>query len=34
MNALTQALASAKLDLIAGLEVLYKDIHRHPELSM
>ena len=34
MNALTQALASAEPTLIAKLEVLYKDIHQHPELSM
>ncbi|PUA19851.1 M20 family metallopeptidase [Glaciimonas sp. PCH181] len=34
MNALTQALASAESTLMVELEVLYKDLHRHPELSM
>jgi len=34
MNALTQALGSAAADLMAELEALYKDLHRHPELSM
>ena len=34
MNALTQALGSAGPDLMAELEALYKDLHRHPELSM
>jgi hippurate hydrolase len=34
MNALTEALGSAESSLMAELEVLYKDLHRHPELSM
>lgn len=34
MNALTQALASAESTLMVELEALYKDLHRHPELSM
>ena len=34
MNSLTKALASAESGLMAELEALYKDIHRHPELSM
>lgn len=34
MNALVQALGSAKPALMTELEVLYKDFHRHPELSM
>lgn len=34
MNALTRALDSAESTLMADLEVLYKDFHQHPELSM
>src|SRR5690606_22256318 len=34
MNALTQALAAVEPALMAELEMLYKDLHRHPELSM
>lgn len=34
MNALTQALSNAAPGLMAELEAIYKDIHRHPELSM
>jgi len=34
MNALVQALGSAEPALMTELEVLYKDFHRHPELSM
>lgn len=34
MNALVQALGSAEPTLMTELEALYKDFHRHPELSM
>jgi hippurate hydrolase len=34
MNALTQALRAIESTLLAELEALYKDLHRHPELSM
>lgn len=34
MNALAQALDSAGPELLSELEALYKDLHRHPELSM
>lgn len=34
MNALTRALVAAEPTLLAELEALYKDLHRHPELSM
>lgn len=34
MNALTKALETADLALMAELEALYKDLHQHPELSM
>jgi hippurate hydrolase len=34
MNALTQALGKAPSALMAELEEIYKDLHRHPELSM
>ena len=34
MNALVQALCSAEPALMTELEALYKDFHRHPELSM
>jgi amidohydrolase len=34
MNALTRALGAAPSTLLAELEVLYKDLHQHPELSM
>jgi amidohydrolase len=34
MNALTHALAAADSDLLPGLEALYQDLHRNPELSM
>jgi hippurate hydrolase len=34
MNALTQALRAVESTLLVELEALYKDLHRHPELSM
>jgi len=34
MNALVQALGSAEPALMTELEAVYKDFHRHPELSM
>jgi hippurate hydrolase len=34
MNALTEALGHAESTLLPELEALYKDLHRHPELSM
>lgn len=34
MNPLTQALGAAAPTLLPELEVLYKDLHQHPELSM
>lgn len=34
MNALTQVLSKAGHGLLTELEAIYKDIHRHPELSM
>jgi len=34
MNPLTDALAAAVPGLLADLEAIYQDLHRHPELSM
>lgn len=34
MNPLIHALGSAESTLMAELEAIYKDLHRHPELSM